>query len=78
MCICCRKRLKQKELFRLKTQNTKIELFDGNGRSFYICKECFDSDKIVMSLIKLKKTPKDKNIIKEQVEEIRSKWQKLD
>ncbi|WP_095273708.1 DUF448 domain-containing protein [Helicobacter sp. 11S03491-1] len=78
MCICCRKRLIQNELLRFKIEHVKIKLFDGNGRSFYICKECMSSDKIIGSLAKLKNAPKDKNIIKEHIEEIRSIWQKLD
>ncbi|PAF47605.1 hypothetical protein BKH46_03595 [Helicobacter sp. 12S02634-8] len=78
MCVCCRKRLLQWELFRLKISDKGIGLFDGNGRSFYLCKECASNEKMPLSLYKLKGAPKDKNIIKEQIEEIRIQWQKLD
>ncbi|PAF43201.1 DUF448 domain-containing protein [Helicobacter sp. 11S02596-1] len=78
MCVCCRKRFIQSKLFRLKINNARIGLFDGSGRSFYLCEECIDNNKIIGSLTKLKNAPKDKNIIKEQIEEIRIQWQKLD
>ncbi|PAF49101.1 hypothetical protein BKH41_03155 [Helicobacter sp. 12S02232-10] len=78
MCVCCRQRFMQSELFRLQINNAGIKLFDGNGRSFYLCEKCINSSKIIISLTKLKNAPKDKNIIKEQIEEIRIKWQKLD
>ncbi|MDO7253305.1 DUF448 domain-containing protein [Helicobacter cappadocius] len=78
MCVCCRKRFSQDQLLRLKADNAKIVFFDGSGRSFYICEECIGSDKIIGSLIRVKNTPKDKNIIREHIKEIRNKWQKLD
>lgn len=78
MCVCCRKRFGQNELLRLKIDDAKIVFFDGSGRSFYICEECINSDKIIGSLIRVKNTPKDKNIIRMYIKEIRNKWQKLD
>lgn len=78
MCVCCRRRFSQNELLRLKIDDAKIVFFDGSGRSFYICEECISSDKIIGSLIRVKNTPKDKNIIRMYIKEIRNKWQKLD
>lgn len=78
MCVCCRNRFSQKELLRLKINDLKIQIFDGKGRSFYLCKECICNKNYVKNLIKIKKAPKDYNIIKEQIEEIKNKWQKSD
>jgi predicted RNA-binding protein YlxR (DUF448 family) len=44
MCINCRDRFAQSKLIRLQSHKTdigfKIVLFSGEGRSFYLCKEC--------------------------------------
>lgn len=45
MCIVCRIRTEQKKLIRLRCSNKKLILFDGNGRSFYICSECIKNEK---------------------------------
>jgi uncharacterized protein len=39
-CIICRGKFSKNELLRLKCEDKKLILFDGNGRSFYICKDC--------------------------------------
>lgn len=50
MCIVCRIRLPQKELIRLQCHDKKIVLYSGFGRSFYICKNCSDSNKLIKNL----------------------------
>ncbi|NQY95338.1 MAG: DUF448 domain-containing protein [Campylobacteraceae bacterium] len=40
MCITCRQRTGKSELLRLQCQDKKLVLFNGDGRSFYICHEC--------------------------------------
>lgn len=42
MCVLCRSRLEKNNLIRLKCKDKKLVSFDGNGRSFYICKSCID------------------------------------
>ncbi len=42
MCITCRQRLGKSELLRLQCKNKKLVLFNGDGRSFYICHECIE------------------------------------
>lgn len=40
MCVVCRVRFPQKELFRLQCLQGQLSSFSGIGRSFYICKNC--------------------------------------
>jgi len=40
MCISCRKREPQKELYRLQKDESRLIKYSGFGRSFYLCKEC--------------------------------------
>lgn len=44
MCIVCRERLLQKELFRLQIKDKQVLKFQGFGRSFYICQNCTQKD----------------------------------
>jgi len=46
MCISCRKREPQKELYRLQKEESKLINYSGFGRSFYLCKECLNSKHI--------------------------------
>jgi len=52
MCILCRKRLAQKSLIRLKHKDDLIVGYDGEGRSFYLCIECSEDHKKLLSLSK--------------------------
>ncbi len=57
MCINCRMRLPQKELFRFVCKDKEIKKFEGSGRSFYICKKCIsDKRKLKRHLSKICKT----------------------
>ena len=52
MCIACRSRHPQNTLIRLKQSGKEIIVFDGMGRSFYLCDECVKNEKKVKGLVK--------------------------
>ncbi len=53
MCVVCRNRFFQNELFRLQCGgNKELITFRGTGRSFYVCKECTGSKKFVNYIAK--------------------------
>ncbi|WP_234697105.1 DUF448 domain-containing protein [Nitrosophilus alvini] len=56
MCIHCKKRFLQEELYRLQCSDKKIIQYIGTGRSFYICKDCIDSKNLGKSLARICKT----------------------
>ncbi|MDF1876412.1 DUF448 domain-containing protein [Sulfurimonas sp. SAG-AH-194-L11] len=45
MCISCRERAVQSNLFRLRCVDGELSSFDGIGRSFYLCFSCLDDGK---------------------------------
>ena len=45
MCITCRKREPQKTLMRLQLVDNHIVVYQGSGRSIYLCKECSLNEK---------------------------------
>ena len=69
MCISCRTRDIQINLFRLQCLESQLSLFRGNGRSFYICKICLNDEKKVLKALmrQCKSSDRDKfsNILKE-------------
>jgi len=60
MCVACRKRDKQHNLFRLQCINNKLVKFTGSGRSFYVCENCKNSKKFIKFISKLCKLNKEK------------------
>ena len=52
MCISCRDRHPQKSLIRLKLEGKDIVIFDGKGRSFYLCDTCSRNEKKIKGLTK--------------------------
>jgi predicted RNA-binding protein YlxR (DUF448 family) len=52
MCIACRSRHPQKSLIRLKQSGTNVIIYDGEGRSFYLCEACVKNEKKVKGLVK--------------------------
>ncbi|ACM92404.1 conserved hypothetical protein [Nautilia profundicola AmH] len=60
MCVVCRKRLFQKELYRLQCKNRKLSPFDGFGRSFYVCDNCKNEKKFINYISKICKITKEK------------------
>jgi len=45
MCVSCRTRALQSNLFRLQCLNGELRAFDGIGRSFYLCQSCLSDNK---------------------------------
>lgn len=45
MCVSCRDRFAQDNLFRLRCTDGELSSFEGVGRSFYFCKVCLEDDK---------------------------------
>ncbi len=66
MCIVCKKRIYQKDLIRMQCKNGKITQFEGSGRSFYVCKDCINSPRLVKLLAN--RCNRDKNYVKEILE----------
>jgi len=52
MCISCRDRYPQKSLIRLKLEGKDVVVFDGKGRSFYLCDICSKNEKKIKGLVK--------------------------
>ena len=52
MCISCRDRHPQKSLIRLKVEGKDVVVFDGKGRSFYLCDSCSKNEKKIKGLTK--------------------------
>jgi predicted RNA-binding protein YlxR (DUF448 family) len=48
MCVSCRQKEAQFNLLRLKCNNAELALFNGVGRSFYLCNNCLNEDKKVI------------------------------
>ncbi|MGE4295439.1 MAG: DUF448 domain-containing protein [Campylobacterales bacterium] len=46
MCIVCRQRFEQRQLFRLQCADGRVVAYQKRGRSFYICPGCVSSPKI--------------------------------
>jgi predicted RNA-binding protein YlxR (DUF448 family) len=52
MCITCRSKYPRNTLIRLKQDGTNIVVFDGKGRSFYLCDLCVKNEKKIKGLTK--------------------------
>ena len=70
MCIQCRERKEQTELYRLQCKQDQVQLFDGVGRSLYVCEGCIENPKLVKHLAGRCKSGKDShdnihNVLKE-------------
>ena len=51
MCIACRSRHPQNTLIRLKLSGKDVVVYDGQGRSFYLCADCVKNEKKVKGLV---------------------------
>ncbi|MEA3512715.1 MAG: DUF448 domain-containing protein [Campylobacterota bacterium] len=67
-CVVCRDKHPQKLLNRLQCKDKKLNIFNGNGRSFYICESCFFNEKQLEKALYRYCKNKDKYI--EQLKEI--------
>lgn len=45
MCVGCRGRFPQKDLYRFQAKDGKLTNYTHYGRSFYICKECMKNNR---------------------------------
>ncbi len=53
MCIICKNRFRQKDLYRYQVKDEKIIPFSKHGRSFYLCLSCIDgNEKRLMGVLK--------------------------
>ncbi|MBA3027079.1 MAG: hypothetical protein FP820_11855 [Sulfurimonas sp.] len=66
MCISCRERDAQNNLYRLQCIDGSVEIFQGCGRSFYLCRNCFCQEKKVYKALmrQCRSNDKDKLMIK--------------
>jgi len=60
MCVVCRNRFFQNELNRLQCKDNELIKFKGEGRSFYVCKNCINSKKLINFISKHCKISKQK------------------
>jgi len=53
MCISCRVRVFQQNMLRLQCVDGNLEIFNGLGRTFYLCDNCLqDEKKLLRSLMR--------------------------
>lgn len=67
MCVVCRCRELQKNLLRFKVLESRLQFYDGCGRSFYVCYSCLPQSKALQSI---KRIVRRADGLKEQIEEI--------
>ena len=56
MCVQCRVRATQNTLLRLQCSNKNLTVFSGEGRSFYLCEDCFEHKNIARTLARMCKS----------------------
>lgn len=76
MCVGCRKRFLQPELLRLAVLDSSVVAFGGAGRSFYFCKECLTSEKVILKALARYKSLTDKPKNLQEIQEIAKEWKK--
>ncbi|QFR50457.1 hypothetical protein FJR48_07250 [Sulfurimonas lithotrophica] len=70
MCISCRERDFQQNMLRLRCIDGNIEIFNGSGRTFYLCNDCLkDEKKLLRSLMRQCKSG-DKEKLMNKLKEI--------
>ncbi|ANV98124.1 hypothetical protein BBW65_04605 [Helicobacter enhydrae] len=70
MCICCRLREQQKKMLRLSLKDGKIIVFEGFGRSFYVCEECLNHSGTIKKISKIKKLSVESEVnLKEMIDQ---------
>ncbi|MBX7491401.1 DUF448 domain-containing protein [Helicobacter turcicus] len=71
MCVVCRGRFPQESLLRLQYQDSKLQVFVGFGRSFYVCQNCQNAPKLSEHITKVcRLDKKHKETIKSALKEI--------
>lgn len=67
MCVACKQRDLQRNLIRFKALESALQLYDGSGRSFYVCYMCLPQRKTQQIV---KRIVKKAGNLQEQIEEI--------
>ncbi len=70
MCICCRERDFQKNMLRLQCIDSNIEVFNGVGRTFYLCDNCLNDDKKLLRCLMRQCKSGDKEKLLNKIKEI--------
>ncbi len=70
MCISCRERGAQDELLRIKCSESSLEVFDGNGRTFYLCDTCLKDEKKLSRALMRQCKSGDKDKLMNKLKEI--------
>ncbi len=70
MCVSCRQRDAQSHLIRLQCLNGSLKTFMGNGRSFYLCKDCISQEKKVLKALMRQCKSGDKDRLMNKLKEI--------
>jgi len=70
MCISCRQRDSQSNLLRLQCVDGNIDLFNGRGRSFYLCKNCLTEEKKLSKALMRQCRSGDKDKLMNKLKEI--------
>jgi len=70
MCVSCRIREPQYNLLRLQCLNSELTLFNGIGRSFYLCQSCLSEDKKLIRVLMRQCRSSDKDKLMNKLKEI--------
>jgi predicted RNA-binding protein YlxR (DUF448 family) len=70
MCVSCRDRDVQSNLFRLRCVDEELSPFKGQGRSFYLCKSCLKEDKKLLKALMRQCRSADKEKLMNKLKEI--------
>lgn len=71
MCINCRERTEQSNLFRFQCSNGKLVPYQNRGRSLYICRDCSKRDTTVKKISKLCDNPRyNREVLLKTMEEM--------
>ena len=70
MCISCRVRESQNNLLRLQCHDGELDLFTGNGRSFYLCQSCLSEEKKLIRALMRQCRSSEKDKLMNKLKEI--------
>ena len=70
MCISCRDRLSQDELLRIRCSEGSLEVFNGVGRTFYLCGSCLEDEKKLSRALMRQCKSGDKDKLMNKLKEI--------
>ena len=70
MCVSCRQRDSQSNLFRFQCIDGNIDQFKGRGRSFYVCKNCLKQERKLSKALMRQCRSGDKDKLMNKLKEI--------